>query len=79
MVAIAMHNAFTITSKDVFHNVVCDTPDDKERWMMTMKCVDDKSESLHLFRHPEVRAKRASKGDGPSQASFEGRFAATSG
>jgi hypothetical protein len=33
------------------------------------------------FRHPEVRAKRASKDDGPgaSAASFEGRFAATSG
>jgi hypothetical protein len=32
-------------------------------------------------RHPEVRAKRASKGDGPgaSAVSFEGRFAATSG
>jgi hypothetical protein len=39
---------------------------------------------LHLApvnRHPEVRAQRASKGDGPSAsaASFEGRFAATSG
>jgi hypothetical protein len=34
-----------------------------------------------LARHPEVRAKRASKGDGlgASAASFEGRFAATSG
>jgi hypothetical protein len=32
-----------------------------------------------LNRHPEVRAKRASKGDGPGRASFEGRFAATSG
>jgi hypothetical protein len=33
------------------------------------------------FRHPEVRAQRASKGDGPGvpAASFEGRFAATSG
>jgi hypothetical protein len=33
------------------------------------------------IRHPEVRAQRASKGDGPgaSAASFEGRFAATSG
>jgi hypothetical protein len=32
-------------------------------------------------RHPEVRAKRASKGDGPNAeaVSFEGRFAATSG
>ena len=32
-------------------------------------------------RHPEARAKRASKDDGPSAsaASFEGRFAATSG
>ena len=27
----------------------------------------------------EARAKRASKGDGPGRASFEGRFAATSG
>jgi hypothetical protein len=24
-----------------------------------------------LIRHPEVRAKRASKGDGPGRASFE--------
>ena len=34
-----------------------------------------------MIRHPEVRAQRASKGDGPgaSAASFEGRFAATSG
>ena len=32
-----------------------------------------------VFRHPEVRAKRASKGDGPGRASFEGRFAAASG
>jgi hypothetical protein len=32
-----------------------------------------------FFRHPEVRAKRASKGDGPGRASFEGRFAAASG
>jgi hypothetical protein len=33
------------------------------------------------YRHPEVRAQRASKGDGPSAsaASFEGRFAAASG
>src|SRR6202795_2647542 len=36
---------------------------------------------MTLIRHPEVRAKRASKGDGPntSAVSFEGRFAATSG
>jgi hypothetical protein len=37
----------------------------------------------HRFRHPEVLGaqRRASKGDGPSAsaASFEGRFAATSG
>jgi len=35
----------------------------------------------NVDRHPEVRAKRASKGDGPgaSAASFEGRFAAASG
>src|ERR1700722_19909815 len=26
-----------------------------------------------LFRHPEVRAQRASKGDGPGRASFEAR------
>jgi hypothetical protein len=32
-----------------------------------------------VFRYPEVRAKRASKGDGPGRASFEGRFAAASG
>jgi hypothetical protein len=32
-----------------------------------------------FFRHPEVRAKRASKGDGPGRASFQGGFAATSG
>jgi hypothetical protein len=34
-----------------------------------------------VIRHPEVRAQRASKGDGPgaSAASFEGRSAATSG
>jgi len=34
-----------------------------------------------VFRHPEVRAKRASKGDGPgtSAASFEARSARTSG
>jgi hypothetical protein len=33
------------------------------------------------YRHPEMRAQRASKGDGPSAsaASFEGRFAAASG
>jgi hypothetical protein len=35
--------------------------------------------ALKFFRHPEVRAQRASKGDGPGRASFEGRFAATSG
>ena len=36
---------------------------------------------LMCFRHPEVRAKRASKGDGRGAraVSFEGRFAATSG
>jgi len=36
---------------------------------------------LAHFRHPEVRAQRASKGDGQSAAaaSFEGRFAAASG
>jgi hypothetical protein len=34
---------------------------------------------LPVLRHPEVRAQRASKGDGPGRASFEGRFAATSG
>ena len=33
----------------------------------------------NFFRHPEVRAQRASKGDGPGRASFEGSFAATSG
>ena len=27
-----------------------------------------------MFRHPEVRAKRASKGDGPGHASFEARL-----
>jgi DNA topoisomerase I len=32
-----------------------------------------------VFRHPEMRAKRASKGDGPGRASLEGRFAAASG
>jgi hypothetical protein len=31
------------------------------------------------LRHPEVRAERASKGDGPGLSSFEGSFAATSG
>jgi hypothetical protein len=31
-----------------------------------------------LFRHPEVAAKRPSKGDGPGRASFEARFARTS-
>jgi hypothetical protein len=35
--------------------------------------------SLPKHRHPEVRAKRASKGAQPSRSSFEGRFAATSG
>jgi len=35
--------------------------------------------SLFTHRHPEVRAKRASKGAQPSRSSFEGRFAATSG
>jgi len=39
--------------------------------------------SMIHFRHPEVLVaeRRASKGDGPitSAASFEGRFAATSG
>jgi hypothetical protein len=36
---------------------------------------------LTYFRHPEVRAKRASKGDGRGTraASFGGRFAAASG
>jgi hypothetical protein len=36
---------------------------------------------LTRIRHPEVRAQRASKGDGPgaSAVSFEGRFAAASG
>jgi hypothetical protein len=34
-----------------------------------------------IIPHPEVRAKRASKGEAeaPGPASFEGRFAATSG
>ena len=38
-----------------------------------------KGRELPMIRHPEVRAQRASKGDGPgaSAASFEGRFAAT--
>ena len=36
--------------------------------------------SIFFFRHPEARAQRASKGDGPdgARSSFEGRFAATS-
>jgi len=38
-------------------------------------------ESLKLTRHPEVRAKRASKdaAEAPGPSPFEGRFAATSG
>ena len=32
-----------------------------------------------VARHPEVAAKRPSKSDGPGRASFEARFARTSG
>jgi ADP-heptose:LPS heptosyltransferase len=38
-----------------------------------------RQELTRFVRHPDVRAKRASKDDGPGRASFEGRFAATSG
>jgi len=40
-----------------------------------------KAESLPTTRHPEVRAKRASKdtAEAPRPSPFEGRFAATSG
>ena len=34
---------------------------------------------LAVPRHPEAAAKRPSKGDGPGRASFEARFARTSG
>jgi hypothetical protein len=35
--------------------------------------------SYYVHRHPEVRAKRASKDARPGPSPFEGRFAATSG
>jgi hypothetical protein len=35
--------------------------------------------SHYVHRHPEVRAKRASKDARPGPSPFEGRFAATSG
>jgi tetratricopeptide (TPR) repeat protein len=38
-----------------------------------------RQELTRFVRHPDVRAKRASKDDGPGRASFEGRFVATSG
>jgi hypothetical protein len=52
-----------------------------DQFSNVLPLADEAPKLLRKFRHPEARAKRASKGDGPgaSAASFEGRFAATSG